>query len=141
MLWENGSRISPSSRLGPIGDNIEEVSLYEVMTFPAFDRRLRDIALVHPKKLSKKAWDIIHSKKEAKDEFTRAAAPHSLESQRIFHAVRQIVRIRDFFKLSDAVKDNEVNKTSFGVEWISEIIRTGLDGSVTVQTKWCEALS
>ena len=121
------------ANLGRSATKLKRSPLYEVMTFPAFDRRLRDIALVPPKKLSKKAWNIIHSEKEANDEFTRAAAPHSLESQRIFHAVRHIVRGRGFFKLSDAVKDNEVNKTSSGVEWISEIIHTGLDGSVTVR--------
>ena len=132
-LLENGNRLSADSRLGPIGDVIEEVSLYEVMTFPAFDRRLRDVALLPPRTLSKRAIEIIHSKREIDEETLRAAITHTIDPQRIFNAVRDIVRQRGFFKSPDSIKEKDSKEKASGVDWLGEIISTDKEGQVTVR--------
>ena len=131
VLLENGNRLSADSRLGPIGNIIEEVSLFEVMTFPAFGRRLRDVALLAPKKLSRRAAEIIRSKTQAAADAEITAITHTLDPQRIFHAVRDIVRQRGLFESQDSIKASKDEAS--GVDWLGELISTGLDGSVTVR--------
>ena len=131
VLLENGNRISADSRFGPIGDDIEEVSLFEVMTFPALGRSLRDIVLLAPKELSKRAAEVIRSKNQAAADSEIAAIPHTLDPQRIFHAVRDIVRQRGLPNSQDSTTDSK--DEARGSNWLGELISTGLDGSVTVR--------
>ncbi len=131
VLLENGNRPSADSKLGPIGDTIQEVSLFEVMTFPAFGRRLRDVALLPPRKLSKRAAEIIHSKKQAATDAQLAAITHTLDPQRTFHAVRNIIRQRNFFKSQESIEDSK--EKASGIDWLGELISTDLDGSITIR--------
>ena len=131
-LLDNGNRLSADSRLGVIGNFIEEVSLYEVMTFPAFERRLRDVALLPPRNPSRRAMEIILSKSEAEAEHRQASLTLGLDPQRIFYAVRDVIRQRGFAKLATRAADLPVDGGS-GIDWLGEIINTGLDGSLTVR--------
>lgn len=132
-LLENGNRLRAESRLGPISDKIEEVSLYEVMTFPAFDRRLRDVALILPRKPSKRALEIIYSTEEIQANRQHASITPLLPPLQILASVRDIVRRRGFMKPEGAAEEGIPESIDSGVDWLGEIINTGLDGSVTVR--------
>lgn len=136
-LHENGNRLSPDSKLGPISDAMDELSLYEVMTFPALDRHLRDVALLLPSSPSKRAMDIIHSQSEIKNERRDSYKASLLDPQNIFYAVRDVIRKRGFLNSGNGQTDKE-NKNrerhnTISVDWLGEIIKVGLDGTLTIR--------
>lgn len=54
-----GNSLGGSSRFGPISDTIEDVSLYEVMTFNGLMRRLREIVVIPPSSPSVAAMNLL----------------------------------------------------------------------------------
>jgi ubiquitin-conjugating enzyme E2 O len=136
ILFENGNRISANSRLGHISDTIEEVSLYEVMTFPALDRHLRDVALLLPRNPSKRAMDIIKSEGSiAHNPRWTGPLASLLDPQNIFSTAREIIRGRAFPSLGSFSKDKKSRSRQkpMEVDWLGEIIRIKLDGTITVR--------
>ena len=129
VLLEGATRISPESRFGQIGNVVEEVSLYEIMNFPAFDHQLRDIVVVAPKSLPEAVIsDIQSGRRSRRSELT--------ESDRTVEEVREIVRKR---KLLSATSNPQDGHIAGQADWIGEIISLGLDGAVTVRLSGSKA--
>ena len=127
VLLEGGTRMSPESTFGRIGDVVEEVSLYEIMNFSAFDHQIRDIVVVAPKKISQAVVTEI--------QFGRSSRRSRLtESDRTFEEVREIVRKRKLLPVASNPEDGHVAGHVAGqVDWVGEIMTLGLDGTVTVR--------
>ncbi|KIV79950.1 hypothetical protein PV11_07489 [Exophiala sideris] len=101
-----GQILGPGSRFGPIGDVIEDVSLYEILSFPALARRRRDMCVIaKPEDVSERL--------ERQDEKDAAGEPPP-------EATAQTWRIPQ-------------GGWSQDVEWIGEIVALGLDGSISVR--------
>ena len=123
VLLEGGTRISPDSRFGQIGNVVEEVSLYEIMNFPAFDHQLRDIVIVAPTCIPEAVIsEIQDGRRSRRSELT--------ESDRTIGEVREMVRKRKLALATPNPKDEHV---AGQVDWVGEIISLGLDGAVTVR--------
>ena len=137
-LIAQGHLLSADSRFGIISDIIEEVSMYEIMTFPAFIRRRRDLVIVPPLRPSQR---VVRSILELPLDPAYKSGPMPLSTFRqrssidVFRHLRHVATLlitppsRSWFNVSalpDQIKDPVL-------DWIGEIVDLGLDGTVTVR--------
>ncbi|KAK5064808.1 hypothetical protein LTR84_000642 [Exophiala bonariae] len=128
-LRTNGQTLSSHSRYGPIGDDIEDVSLYEIMTFPSLQRKLRDMCIIAP--------DVkrLHIK-QGKDDLGNAVPREPLASAsttptsapKVFKGWSQTRT-----QATTNSKTDVHNKALHSIDWFGEIVALGLDGSNTVR--------
>lgn len=128
-LRSNGQILSSSSRYGPIGDNIEDVSLYEIMTFPSLQRKLRDMCVIapeakrlHPKQSKDDSGSVVPSESAASASTTPKPVPKASKgwSQTRSHTTGNS-------------KPDASRKGLHSIDWFGEIVALGLDGSNTVR--------
>jgi ubiquitin-conjugating enzyme E2 O len=125
-LRSNGQTMSPHSRYGPIGDDIEDVSLYEIMSFPTLQRKRRDRCIIVPPESS---IEINLGKEGSNDASAMDPAASTGTSSKPVQARRQ----RTFPRGSGDPGADLATKTQHPVDWFGEIIALGLDGSNTVR--------
>lgn len=125
-LRSNGETMSPHSQYGPIGDDIEDVSLYEIMSFPALQRKRRDRCIIAPPEASTATKQGKTSSRGASVNKTAVSIGTSSE------AVQS--RSQSTFPRGsgDSGLDSST-KSKHPVDWFGEIIALGLDGSNTVR--------
>lgn len=135
-----GHGLGGDSRFGAISDQIEDVSLYEIMSFPGLTRKLRDIVMIPPSTPSAKAVEILN--KIEKDDL--------LEYRASITALSLIPRpgggTRDLLewmqhnassshgpKWTGPCVEKSQYKPHKSIDWVGEICQLSLDGSVTIR--------
>jgi ubiquitin-conjugating enzyme E2 O len=125
-------QVLQEARFGNIGENIEDVSLYEIMTVPALIRKLGDLVVIPPGNPRQVAETYYNFAATPGDFYaTHPSGPTTLSyllqiSSKILPALQEIAR--PFFAT--------VSPRAPGVhkcDWIGEIVGLGIDGSVTVR--------
>jgi ubiquitin-conjugating enzyme E2 O len=135
MLLENGEVLHPESWFGKIGDTIEEVSLYEVMSFPAFDRQLLDLAIMPAytniarlnKRLKNKDLDLAYDMPEASNP--------ALDFDRL------LIRARTCLKHAIEIESMLPSGDTKGDDaWVGTIYGLELDGTLTVRVRTSQGI-
>ena len=127
-LRSNGQSMSPLSRYGPIGDEIEDLSLYEIMSFPALQRKRRYMCLVRPP-----ASNISDSK-----ELIRPPGPSiprsfpSIGSSNERKMAKRSPPSRAIPQISHS-QPPDSHQSRPPIDWFGEIVALELDGSSTVR--------
>ncbi|EXJ82808.1 hypothetical protein A1O3_06623 [Capronia epimyces CBS 606.96] len=127
-LRSSGQVMAPNSRFGPIGDQIEDVSLYEIMSFPCLQRRRRDMCIiVPPGGVPKRA-----------DRSERLEPLKSLEWSTPWRTgprstIPTETAVDGGSHFSSKPNTDARKRVENPIEWIGEIVATGFDGSVTVR--------
>ncbi|RMZ79795.1 hypothetical protein DV738_g3222, partial [Chaetothyriales sp. CBS 135597] len=103
LIIEGGTALTQDSYFGPIGEEIEECSMYEIMKFPALSREYRDLVILPP-------------------QFILQACHQMIESAQS----REMI-------LGDISLYNGTKIDSKNIDWVGEIVALGLDGSITVR--------
>ena len=120
------------AQFGRIGDNVEDVSLYEIMTEPALIRKLRDVIVVPPQTSPK--LKVQHNFPAIPAHILAANPPGpttlSYLRQLTSHVLPALWEIARPF--ADLVT-NVPPRSSPVYDWIGEIVEIGLDGSLTVR--------
>jgi ubiquitin-conjugating enzyme E2 O len=120
------------AQFGKIGDDIEDVSLYEIMTEPALIRKLGDVVVVPPQTSPKP--EIQHS--------FPAIPPHMLAANppgpTTLSYLRQLTSniLPALWEIARPFADLVANippRSSPVYDWIGEIVEIGLHGSLTVR--------
>lgn len=120
-LRGSGQSLAIESRFGPIGDRTEEVSLYEIMTFPSLMRRRKDLCIVAPSE---------HSEKRANG--TRSVRNKSRGSNIGASIASRLGLGLD--SLVEAMGGAEgKDSTDTDSDWIGQIVEMRLDGTFTVR--------
>lgn len=122
----NGQILSPRSRYGAIGDDIEDVSLYEIMSFPSLQRKLRDMCIITPQ-----ASPVAVEQGEDGSDNPLLTEPTASASTTSKLGWRGWSRA-PLGAPADPGKDT-TTKTPRSIDWFGEIIALGLDGSNTVR--------
>lgn len=136
-LLEQGNVLRAGSRLGPVSDVYEEVSLYEVMSHPALMRRRRDLVIIPPElpyagvllslqssssscQLGPSTLSYLRSlRPDSKYEHLRNIAKHFIQSQGLTCPPGTVFQ-----------NHHDANRP---LDWIGEIVDIGLDGLLTVR--------
>lgn len=112
-----GQTLGPGSHFGPIGDDIEDVSLYEILTFPAVARRRRDVCiLAKPDDVSKRL-----ERQKTKNRTGERLPDATVKPNPNAH----IDNMRSTKARNEGWSQN--------VEWLGEIVAIGLDGSIAMR--------
>ncbi|KEF60832.1 uncharacterized protein A1O9_02394 [Exophiala aquamarina CBS 119918] len=125
-LRSNGETISPHSRYGPIGDDIEDVSLYEIMSFPALQRKRRDMCILTKPEAST-------ASKQGETSSHGVSVSKSARSIGTSSEATQPRWQRTFPRGSGGSGPESSSKSKHPVDWFGEIVALGLDGSNTVR--------
>ncbi|KKY17701.1 putative ubiquitin conjugating [Phaeomoniella chlamydospora] len=140
-LLQQGNVLKAGSSLGPISDEIEEVSLYEVMTYPALVRHRRELVLVP---------GAIEPPREVLNSSLPNPSPSvyvgacSLSHLHPWHlpSILEFVRgtlepiAKNFsqtYSLKSRIQDLGYGSASQGDDFVGEIVDLGLDGMTTVR--------
>lgn len=133
-----GNALGGESRFGVLSDHTEDVSLYEIMTFPGLTRKLRDIVIIPPSTPSSKAIEIISKiDKEDLTEFRASITALSLISETgpsdLLSWMQDVAITSCGPKWEGPYIEKSQYKPHKSLDWVGEICRLGLDGSVTIR--------
>ncbi|ETN36566.1 uncharacterized protein HMPREF1541_08844 [Cyphellophora europaea CBS 101466] len=132
VLIEAGELLSPESWFGPISSSIEEVSLYEIMTFPAFDKRLRDFVVLPPNTTLEELRKNIKNKKLDEAYDLPMATNPALDFDRLITRAKTCMHAKHIEETQRAISSEGDNGDG---TWIGEIVGIGLDGTLTVRMR------
>ncbi len=129
-LRASGQVVSMDSRFGPIGDLIEDVSLYEIMSFPSLLRQRCDMCVISTSGDTKAENSARQTALMADD--TKPAEVSVNSSETNTSASRRRRRPRSP-RPSATASSNSSGHSKKEADWIGQIVAVNLDGSITVR--------
>ncbi|RMZ89328.1 hypothetical protein DV736_g3449, partial [Chaetothyriales sp. CBS 134916] len=130
LLTEGGTALTQDSYFGPIGENIEESSIYEIMKFPALSRDYRDLVIIPPQFVLQVAHNIIQSGESRM--IRMSVIDRSMNEGRVPDSPTILSNVFQSARSQDILGNNSLHDAT-NVDWAGEIIALGLDGSITVR--------
>jgi ubiquitin-conjugating enzyme E2 O len=125
ILADAGESLDGSSWFGPISENVEALSLYEVMTFPALDRRIRDIVLLPPHNTFERLQRNLRNK-PLNEETMMLSVDVDVDWDLMLHRAWTCLRH------PDVTKQNVCAEEGGDGAWVGELVKLNLDGTLTV---------
>ncbi|ERF76229.1 hypothetical protein EPUS_04306 [Endocarpon pusillum Z07020] len=134
-LIQQGNLLQRGAYFGPISDEIQDVSLYEVMAHAALMRKRRDIVILPPQHLPVHSILGVSQRLDSFDEEKFGSAllswttrPSGMDMHTYLRALAKPIAIRD-------LKDSSFSPADFHntPDWVGEIVDLGLDGLLTVR--------
>ncbi|EHY53764.1 hypothetical protein ABEF92_006483 [Exophiala dermatitidis] len=126
-LHSSGQILDPESKFGPIGDIIEDVSLYEIMSFPTLQRRRNDMCIV--------ALHLMTPAHKSESTTLNSADARSPKASR-HDSGRSGERIANSASIPSTTS-NVGQAKSLGeqtaTDWVGQVVAIGLDGTTTVR--------
>ncbi|KAJ9610811.1 hypothetical protein H2200_005588 [Cladophialophora chaetospira] len=129
-LRASGQVVSPDSRFGAIGDLIEDVSLYEILSFPSLLRQRSDMCVIATSADSETEKGIRSTHLTADDTKPFNEIPTSLETNGSTSRRRQRARSP---RTSTTTRADGRNRQKKEADWIGQIVAVNLNGSITVR--------
>ena len=132
-LLEQGNVLKAGSQLGPISDEIQEVSLYEVMPHPVLQRKRRDLVIIPPVEASAQ---ILGRLQQAPPAIPFGPSMLSyLRGTRYSSKFELLSNIAKHLLLASdgLVRPVDNAGASRALDWVGEIVDIGLDGVLTVR--------
>lgn len=131
-LRASGQILSSGSHFGPMGDSIEDVSLYEIMTFPSLLRQRGDICVITAQ---------YEPRPEGKGKRKAQALPECDCTKPSIDLVSTDVNANTSRRLprgrsprtSSTAKPNTRSDPRKDLDWVGQVVGMGLDGSITVR--------
>ena len=136
IVGDNHSVLLSHSRLGPISNDISQVSLYDVVAYPALTKTRGDIVLIVPQTSSAPAVAQTVSTTQflvdsIRNGFTTGGGEFSL-MRRPVEAALQVLRRRITDSPTD-LQNGQIEEALDMVDWFGEVIGLNLDGQLTVR--------
>jgi ubiquitin-conjugating enzyme E2 O len=130
-LRASGSMLSQRSRFGPIGDTFEDVSLYEIMSFPSLMRHRCDLCVIAHRG---------ETKVERRKRKTRSATGNPNATDETGHGNPESNdRTTRRLTQSRSARDRSNSRARIPIppprepDWVGQIVAINLDGSMTVR--------
>lgn len=133
-----GNALGGSSRFGPVSDTVEDVSLYEVMTFGGLMRKLREIVVIPPSSPSVAAMNLLSSlhHDDIVEVNASMTALSQLEGRHAFDLLEWMqhnaYNTKETMPASRLTKADQY-KPHRSVDWVGEICEIRTDGRVVVR--------
>ncbi|EXJ57563.1 hypothetical protein A1O7_07911 [Cladophialophora yegresii CBS 114405] len=127
-LRASGQVLSTDSRFGPIGDVIEDVSLYEIMSFPSLLRQRSDMCVIS---------DPGETKTEPRKQQITATADTENPADEV--AIQSETSTSTSIQQQGARSPSSTPRSTSrdgswkGPDWVGQIVAINLDGSITVR--------
>lgn len=142
----SGNALGSESRFGPIGNDVEDLSTYEVMSFPCLVRKLRDIVTFTPNCIPMKA---IQAMKDIKmRDFLEVSACITALSQIPDRQPKALLEYMQHIACKSLdentirhVVDDAHDRPHHRTDWAAEICQLRTDGLVIVRANFGEAAS
>lgn len=145
-LLQQGNLLQRGAYFGPISDDIEDVSLYEIMAHPALMRKRRDLVILPPQN---PPIDVVETVSHHVNHFSDgtfgsallswARPPSGMDTYTYLRVLAKPIAERD---LEDSTfRVGEGNHHS--LDWVGEILDLGLDGMLTIRLcglPYCEEI-
>ncbi|KAF7505130.1 hypothetical protein GJ744_001196 [Endocarpon pusillum] len=134
-LIQQGNLLQRGAYFGPISDEIQDVSLYEVMAHAALMRKRRDIVILPPQHLPVHSIMAVSQRLDSFDEEKFGSAllswttrPSGMDMYTYLRALAQPIATRD-------LKDPSFSPADYHntPDWVGEIVDLGLDGLLTIR--------
>jgi ubiquitin-conjugating enzyme E2 O len=135
-LLQQGHILQSGSFFGPVSENVEDVSLYEVMSHAALVRKRRDIVILPPQKPPREAVEAVSRHATCGETNKFGCGP--LSWTRRPPGMDMWTYLRDIAKPL-AERDLQNPDLVFGhgpqhhLDWVGEILDLGLDGLLTIR--------
>ena len=139
ILLSSGNILSSKSRLGLLDEEVHEVSLYEVMTFPGLARRRKDPVIIAPRIPSSEALTELKANQYTGHLDTVDVGFGTCHSSQIFqrgHNRDTIAYLRcvAFEQMAGCPEPPQLARKSPNiVDWLGEIVDIRVDGLITVR--------
>lgn len=130
-LTDAGELLSPGSLFGPVSDTVDEVSLYEIMTFHAFDWRIHDYVILPPFTTFERLQKSLKNKNDLNMYDGPLAVNPNLDLDRLI--MRAQICLEDAEATRNAVCVDNVDMGDSA--WVGEIVSIGLDGQLSVRMR------
>lgn len=127
ILLDAGEVIHPESWFGPISDTVQELSMYEIMTFPAFDKRLGDFVVLPP------YTSFERLRRNLKNKSMDDALGWPSDLSPALDLDRLILRAKTCLQHSNELQAAAFAKDGGDGAWIGDVIGIALDGTLTVR--------
>lgn len=135
-LASYGHVLNGYSRFGKLSEMVEDVSLYEIMTFPALMRRLKDLVIIPPITVSEKAVNI---GLQLSGRSLTGIGQASISQINAYSTGDLLSWLQDaaWAATHDLVPSQTIDTAHYqmhhSLDWVGEIVRLGLDGTITVR--------
>ncbi len=134
-LIQQGHLLQRGAYFGPISDEIQDLSLYEIMAHTALMRRRKDIVILAPQHSPVKIVEAVSQRIEFFDAERFGSAllswtirPSGMDMYNYLRALAKPIASRD---LKDASLSQPDSHNNLG--WVGEILDLGLDGLLTIR--------
>lgn len=136
-ITNSGNSLGSDARFGTLGDQTEDVSLYEVMSFNGLMRKIRDIVVVPPSSPSREALDVINEIElddlaEVDASVTTLSQIPDRHPQALLEWMQHNAR-KSLDAPPAAILDPELYRPHRSVDWIGEICQLRTDGMVAIR--------
>lgn len=135
-LLQQGNVLQKGAYFGPISDDTEDVSLYEIMAYPALMRKHRDLVVVPPQKTTKDTLtSIVNHPRFCIEDISGTSL---LSWARPLPGMDMYTYLREIAKpiAQRDLKDPNITHGDFSrfpLDWVGEIVDLGLDGMLTIR--------
>ncbi|KIW18401.1 hypothetical protein PV08_02689 [Exophiala spinifera] len=126
-LWASGSILAPGSHFGPIGDTVTDVSLYEILSFPALNWRKKDMCILANS-------EEIMRRRQAYEAGQGVDAGRPRHTTSLRGAIeRELAPLAPLPARTPATRARPIDAGPQDVDWVGQVVANGLDGSLTVR--------
>jgi ubiquitin-conjugating enzyme E2 O len=135
-LLQQGNILQRGAYFGPISDDIEDVSLYEIMAHPTLMRKRRDLVVLPPQNSPVDIVQAVSNHMSYLDDeklgsalLSWARPPSGMDMYMYLRAIANPIASRDL-KDSGFTPAHHYQHT---LDWVGEILDLGLDGMLTIR--------
>lgn len=125
-----GQLLAPNSRFGSIGDQIEDVSLYEIMSFPCLQRRRRDLCIIAPPRAVSNRTKSLDLSDQSQ---TLTSVDQGIPGTAGTDSSTPSENAAGSSSPSSTTSPEQRDRAPRPIDWVGEIVATGFDGSITVR--------
>ncbi|KAJ0423734.1 hypothetical protein BJY00DRAFT_43796 [Aspergillus carlsbadensis] len=140
-LVYKGSALDPRSSLGQLEEAITKVSVYELTTFPAFNRSLNDLVILAPSTIDQTAISPSHAQ-ESISSTTKSFAHNTFSRyENYLQSIKSAMVESEWFKKTTTIRAPRLRRrysiqsdeSTLPVDFVGKIVAMDLNGEITVR--------
>ncbi|CEL07544.1 hypothetical protein ASPCAL10701 [Aspergillus calidoustus] len=137
-----GSALGPHSSLGHLEETTTTVSVYELATFPAFNRSLNDLVILAPSTIDQTAISPSHEQESIISSPTKSFTHNTfLRYAHYLHSIKSAMVESEWFKKTTTIRAPRLRRrysiqsdeSTLSVHFVGKIVAMDLNGEITVR--------
>ncbi|KAL3453337.1 hypothetical protein BJX65DRAFT_121448 [Aspergillus insuetus] len=141
-LIYKASALDPRSSLGELEETAAKVSVYELATFPAFNRSLNDLVVLAPSTIDQTAISSSHAQESVVSSPTKPFAHNTFSRYADYlQTIKSAMVESEWFKKSTTIRPPQLRRrysiqsdeSTLPVDFVGKIVAMDLNGEITVR--------